>query len=265
MSFSAVTYNIRHAVLDDEVNAWERRRPGVRRLLREIDPGVLGLQECAGDQHTDVAADLPAYEWVGVADDPGSGEHNPIGTTDRFRVLSTDSVWLSPTPTEPGSCGWDGAYPRVLTTLTVSDTLTDRTLTVFNTHFDHRGSEARRESARLVRNRIDALPAERPALVMGDFNCRPGSDAYDLLTDDSFDRPLGDARALAGTVTGPGTTVTRFTDLDPDRRLDHVFVTPGLDVLTYTVRTDTDESGRYPSDHLPTAVTLEYGGPGESM
>lgn len=258
--FSVLTYNIRHAVLDDDENAWEHRRAGVRALLRDLDPDILALQESTGEQHDAVAADLSGYDWVGVTAEPGSGEHNPIGTTDRFRIEDATTEWLSETPAEAGSVGWDAAFARALTRLTVTDSATDRQLTVFNAHFDHRGRTARRESARLIRQRLDDLPPDRSAVVVGDFNCSPDSPPYDILVGDGFARSLRDARTAAATVAGPETTMTTFTELDPSRRLDHVFVTADLAVERYTTHDRTDEAGRYPSDHLPVGVTLAVDG-----
>ena len=253
--FTVLTYNVRHATLDDGRDAWPRRRPGVRALLREVAPAVLGLQESTGEQHADIAADVPHYDWVGVAAQPGSGEHNPIGAGTRFDVQESETAWLSETPTVAGSVGWDAAYARVLTRVTLESEAGQR-LTVFNTHFDHRGPEARAESARLVRRRVDAVPPDQPAVVLGDLNCRPESTPYAVLTGEGFDRLLRDARRAADTVAGPETTVTTFTDLDPGRRLDHVFVTDDLDVRRYATLDRTDDAGRYPSDHLPVAVSL---------
>lgn len=255
--FTVLTYNVRHATLDDGRDAWPRRRPGVRTLLCGVEPAVIALQESTGDQHADIAADLPAYDWVGVAEQPGSGEHNPIGAAASFEIRDSETTWLSETPTVAGSVGWDAAYARALTRVTL-EAETGQSLTVFNTHFDHRGREARAESARLVRRRVDALPPDRPVVVLGDLNCRPGSTPYAVLTGEAFDRSLRDARRAADTVEGPETTVTTFTALDPGRRLDHVFVTEDLDVQRYAALDRTDDAGRYPSDHLPVAVTLDF-------
>ncbi|MFB6297577.1 MAG: endonuclease/exonuclease/phosphatase family protein [Salinirussus sp.] len=259
---SVQSYNLRHAVLDSGVDAWPNRREAVRSVLRSTAPDLLGVQECTGDQHDDVAADLPAYDWIGVADQPGSGEHNPIGYTDRFRLRSTESEWLSETPATPGSVGWDGSFARVLTRATLVDTATGTTLTTFNAHFDHEGPEARRESARTIRQRIDELPAGRPAIVTGDFNCGPGSDPYGVLTGDAFDRRLSDARDRADDTTGPDSTLTDFERVEPDRRIDHVFVTGDVDVHSHRVVTDRGDRDRdrFPSDHLPVLVVLEVGG-----
>lgn len=252
---TAMTYNVRHAVLDDGDHAWDNRREGVADRVRAAAPDIIGVQECAGEQHAELAADLPAYEWVGVTDDPGSGEHTPIGYDGAWECRRAETTWLS----ESGavaSVGWDAAYPRVLTKATLQRRATGTMLTVFNTHFDHIGERARVESAGLLRREIDSLPMERPAIAVGDFNAEPGAEAYETLVSDAFDRPLIDARTAAEETARPATTVTDFTAAGT-RVLDHVFVTDEWRVRQYTVD-DTTANGTYPSDHLPVVVTVEY-------
>ncbi len=248
------TYNVRHAVIDDGVNAWERRRDGVIELIKAADPDVLGLQECEPRQHADLAAELPGYEWVGVADDPESGMNNPIAVGRRLAVRSVETVWLSESG-DPGSVGWDAGYARVLTSARLRDRPTERDLVVSNTHFDHVGRRARLESAALLRERIDTLPDGRAVVAMGDFNTEPGGDAYERLLSGEPRRSLVDARNAASTTAGPETTLSDFTTLRAGRQVDHVLVTPDLSVERYLVD-ETAVDGRYPSDHLPVVVGL---------
>lgn len=251
---TVVTYNVRHAGLDDGPDGWPERRAAALERIRALDPDLLALQECAGAQHADVAAGLPHLDWVGVAEEPGSGEHNPVGVGPRLALREGGTSWLSASG-EPGSVGWDGDYPRVLTTAHLSDRTADRPVTVFNAHLSHVGPRARRESAALIRERIDDLNG-RPALVVGDLNTEPGDPAYERFLEGGT--PV-DARTVAETASGPATTLTEYTALRPNRRVDHVLVTPGLAVRRYAVD-DTTVDGRYPSDHLPVVVEATYSG-----
>jgi endonuclease/exonuclease/phosphatase family metal-dependent hydrolase len=255
MGFVVLSYNVRHQVLDDGPNRWRRRRDAVVDRLRAVSPDIIGLQESAGAQQRDIERALD-YRWYGVTEDLESGEHNPIGIGPRFVAHDAHTTWLSPTP-DVQSVGWDGAYPRVLTQGLLEDTGTGRSLAVYNTHFDHKGPEARTRSARRIRERVDSLPADTDAVVLGDFNCCPGSKPYGILSAADGRRRLRDARTVAATVDGPTTTVTDFEALDPDRRLDHVFVTPGLSVESYRIDGHTAD-GRYPSDHLPVVAEVRF-------
>lgn len=251
---TALTYNVQHAILD-EGPEWEQRRSGVAERIRTADPDVLGLQECAGEQHGDVAADLPGYEWVGVATEPGSGEHDPIGYREEWSLIETETRWLSKSG-EPGSVGWDAGYPRVVTTATLRDETGD-VVTVCNTHFDHLGPQARKESATLLQRLVDEFPSDRPIIALGDFNTEPGQPAYDQLVNGDGSRQLHDARAVAAATSGPGTTLTDFDSLRPNRAVDHVFVISNLSVEQYAVDT-AKANGQFPSDHLPVVATCRY-------
>jgi endonuclease/exonuclease/phosphatase family metal-dependent hydrolase len=252
MEFVAVSYNVRHRVLDDDRDAWERRCDGVFDVLRSHTPEIVGLQESTGSQQRAIEAALGSYRWYGVAEEPGSGEHNPVGVGGRFVSQDQHTEWLSETPAEQSA-----AYPRVLTRVLLEDTRTERSLAVYNAHFDHKGKTAREQSARRIRDRVGSLPADTEALVLGDFNCRPDTRPYDILSADGNGRTLRDARDVATTVEGPVSTVSDFETLDPGRRLDYAFVTAGLVVDSYRAD-DRVVDGRYPSDHLPVAVTLRF-------
>ncbi|MEF8782371.1 MAG: endonuclease/exonuclease/phosphatase family protein [Haloarculaceae archaeon] len=65
---------------------------------------------------------------------------------------------------------------------------------------------------RLISSVDDALPADRPAIAVGDFNAEPGSETYERLLNGEFRRPLVDAR-----------------------RVDHVFLTQACDVREYAI------------------------------
>lgn len=253
-----MTYNVRHEI-DGNRDAWNPRRDALTALVRAQDADIVALQEAAESQLSDFRSRLPEYDWWGCGE-PKFGENNPLGCNGSVRVIETETTWLSETPNTAGSTGWDGAFPRVLVEATVElstpDTDGSLRISVFNTHFDHRGTQARRESARLIRRRLDALPERRQAVVMGDFNAPADSSVDRIMTDDGYDRTLSDAWRTADTVRGPETTFTDFESLRPNRRLDRIFITEGLTARVVNARTDRAD-GEFPSDHLPVCATLE--------
>ena len=54
------------------------------------------------------------------------------------------------TPSVPGSKSWDAAITRMVTWAQFKDLKTGKVFFAFNTHFDHIGKEARRQSAHLL-------------------------------------------------------------------------------------------------------------------
>ncbi|MFW5918108.1 MAG: endonuclease/exonuclease/phosphatase family protein [Haloferacaceae archaeon] len=259
----AMTYNVRYDTPEDGEHAWANRRAAVASTIRFHAPDVLGLQEPLAHQLADLAERLPDFEWLGCGriDGESEGEHTPIGyRTDRIECVASDTFWLSETPEEPGSVGWDARHPRIVTWARLRDRRTDTRFLLANTHLSHDGPRARRESARLLLDRLTDLRDDEPVVLTGDFNCVAGEEPYAILTDD--DSPLalaGEADRSSEPPHGPATSRTDFESLRPDRKIDHVFTTPDVGVGTHGVCTDVYDDGRFPSDHLPVLAALDLG------
>ncbi|PSQ03591.1 endonuclease [Halobacteriales archaeon QS_4_69_31] len=254
------TYNVRRDVADDGEYDWAGRRDAVASTLRFHRPDLVGLQEPLAHQYDDLRAALEGYEWVGRSRGAGEREEEfcPLGyRADRFDRLDAGTFWLSSTPDEPGSVGWDASWPRIVTWARLRDRRTGRAVAYLNTHLDHEGPRARREGAGLLVDRLAGVRAGDPAVVAGDFNCTTDGAPYAILAG-AGDResPLTDAReATPHRPHGPTTTRTDYESLVPGRRIDHVFVAD-CDVEGYGVATDMGGDGWYPSDHLPVVVDL---------
>jgi len=258
---SVMTYNVRYDNPDDGEHGWDNRRKAVVNTIRFRRPDLLGLQEPLTHQLEYLRESLSAFEFVGRArmDGGEEGEFSPIGyRTSRFELVETDTFWLSPTPDEPGSVGWDARYPRIVTWARLRDRQTDTVFLHANTHFSHDGPEARRESAHVVRQRLDAISDGEPVVLTGDFNCVTGDSPYETLTDSTAgDRELVNARDQSRHGHyGPNTSVTDFEHLVPKRKIDHVFVSPVVEVFQHGVCTDLRTDEAYPSDHFPVLADL---------
>jgi len=277
-----LSYNVRYANRGDHHDVWHDRRDAVGRLVRFHRPDVAGFQEPLPEQREDLRERLPAYEFVGRGrGTDGEGEGCPIAVrADRWEVADGGTFWLSETP-DRQSVGWDAAHPRIATWARVRAVDGPADFLLVNTHFDHVSATARRESARLIRERLPALadggpgaglnadePAGSPPIALvGDLNCTSGSDPHRILLGDDpesdSDGPpaddrlaLRDAAAVADLRHGPETSLTDFARLIDGRRIDHALVSPAFDVAAFATLTDRDDRGRYPSDHLPILTRL---------
>ncbi len=256
-----MTWNIRYNNPDDGVHAWEKRRDELLSYVRSQKPDILCIQEGLNDQVAFLKEGLRGFEMRGAGRDDGKteGEYSAIYfSTARFTLLDNGTYWLSPTPDVPGK-GWDAALPRIVTWVRLADSSAARTFFVFNTHFDHQGVEARGKSAQLLRKKIGEIARRSPVIVAGDFNAVETDPPYLILTSPDMPGPrLEDAQLSSlSPHEGPKATFTGFElkDPDPGERIDYVFVSKSLQVLSHTT-CDARRKEGFLSDHLPVIADI---------
>lgn len=152
---NVATFNLRMDTPKDGVNAWSNRKEMVKGLIRFHDFDIFGTQE--GFKHQlDNILELGNYAYIGVGRDDGkeAGEHSAIFyKTDRFKVLDKGNFWFSETPDIPGK-GWDAiCCNRICSWGKFRDKVSGKTFFFFNSHYDHQGKVARRESSHLLLKR----------------------------------------------------------------------------------------------------------------
>jgi len=260
-SLRMMTYNIRFDNPADGVHAWPNRKELVASVIRFHKADIIGVQEALEYQIQDLMELLPGYDWVGVGrNEDGGGEFSAIlYRSSVVAVKAAQTFWLSESPDEPGSKSWDSSLPRIATWAHFVTSSDGRELFVLNTHFDHRGEQARLESARLLKEQVSKLANGLPVIVMGDLNATSEQPPLVLLSD----TPLSDGRSLRDGFFhsivphhGPASTWTGFTKIAADRRIDYIFASEDLPIHYHAILTDKLED-RYPSDHLPVLVEVE--------
>ena len=270
-SIRVMTFNIRLNSPRDGLNQWVNRREFAASMIRFHRADIAGLQEALKGQVDDLGALLPEYGWFGVGRDDGreAGEYMAVFyRKDRFQVMEQSTFWLSETP-EHVTRGWDAACFRVVTWGRLKDLRTKKILYLFNTHFDHLGEIARRESARLLLNRVDRTAGSYPVVVTGDFNSPPESEPYQIITKGL---PGKDAARLVDTKHrakyahhGPRVTFTGFESsyLPDDPPIDYVFIKNGVQVILHGTLSDA-VGGKFPSDHMPVLAEVVVGSSAEA-
>ena len=251
-----ITYNIRMNTSGDGEHAWPYRKDDVAALFRFHRADIFCVQEALPEQMDDLDAAFPDFTYEGIGRDDGKrlGEFSPVFYNHkRFSKLEGGTFWLSETPGEC-SFGWDAACRRVCSWVKLKDTKTGEIFHVFNTHFDHRGDEARRESAQLILNKIEEISDGSGAVVLcGDFNLQPDSAPISLIQSKLHDAFQVSEQPPYGSVA----TYHGFTYDDPPRdRIDYVFVSHDLRILRYGGLTDSRDRSFF-SDHLPVLVTIQ--------
>jgi len=253
---NVLSFNIRYNTKNDKENAWPNRVEMVTGLLHFHDADIFGLQEALHEQILDIQKEMPKHEWFGLGRDDGKkrGEFSPVFyDKTKFILLEHGNFWLSENCDEPG-LGWDAACNRVVAWGKFQSKVSGKKFLFFNTHFDHKGVEARKNSAVLIRDKILEIDKDRglPVILTGDFNLTPESEPIGLIK--TF---LKDSREVSVSPPyGPVGTFTSFNWNAPmDSRIDYIFINDQVKVLKYAVLTDAKEQ-RFPSDHLPVFVKL---------
>ena len=280
------SYNIRLKVSSDSVkgNVWGKRCQVMCDQLNFMSPDIFGTQEVLHVQLLDMLDRLDGYDYIGVGRDDGNtgGEYAAIFyKTDRLRLLDYGNFWLNETPDRPG-LGWDAACIRICTWgKFASQTATDdEAFYFFNLHMDHVGVVARREAAKLIVSKVREIAQGAPVIVTGDFNVDQNDEIYSIFTQSAL---LKDSYLASRIRFAENGTFNSFdTDLYTDSRIDHIFVSPGINVDAYGILTnsywtpDNDSSElmkghdapqeidfsryvrRQPSDHYPVFVRINF-------
>ncbi len=252
---SVMTFNIRLDTPADGENRWEARIPVVAAYMDTVSPDIVGMQEVLHNQLIDLQNMMPGYSYVGTGRDDGKqgGEYSPVFfKKDRFILRDNSQFWLSKTPDIPGSKSWDAAITRIVSWAELEDRKTGETLYVFNTHFDHRGVEARLKSIELMAEEINKITGNSPVIVTGDFNIRKSSDDYNFMVNTfAENNELSNAETISKTpVVDADATFNAFRkDIDP-RVIDFIFVDNAFKVNSYRVDR-VMEGNIFISDHWP--------------
>lgn len=251
-----MTYNIRYLNETDGENSWSKRKGHLANQIKFYEPGIFGVQEAVLKQLQHIKQNLDDYEYLGEGRDGGEkGEFSAIFfDTGRFENMEEGTFWLSETPTQP-SMGWDASYPRVCTYAKFREKKSGKEFWVFNTHFDHRGVEARQKSSRMILEKMKEINKQGlPAILMGDLNLEPETEEVRFLSE-----KMNDSKAVAELVFGPEGTFNGYRFNEPvERRIDYIFLSKGdFEVLKYAVLSDSKEL-RYPSDHLPVMLVIKF-------
>jgi endonuclease/exonuclease/phosphatase family metal-dependent hydrolase len=259
-----MTYNIRYdnaSVISWDSNRWALRRDPIANLIKDYDVDIIGIQEGFSWQVNDLSQRLSNWNWYGVGREDGkqAGEFAAIFyKKNKFDVVQKGTFWLSQTPEKP-SKGWDASDYRIASWVILKDKGTNQTFFVLNTHLEYVGREARSEGMKLIYTRLKDLSKGFPTIVMGDFN----TTAVDTMTSapydpenlnatlkDSFHHSLNKPEGPDKTFNGGGNFSTKAELVS---RIDYIFVSQDIEVLTDRVLTDSRD-GNYFSDHLPVLV-----------
>ena len=252
------SFNVRYNSADDGINIWENRKDWLTHSIRFYQTDLIGTQEVTHTQLMDMQELLPNYVYVGIGREGDTqGEYSAIFyKKDRFEVIESNTFWLSETPKVIASKGWDAALPRIVTWALFKDKQSGMTFYHFNTHFDHRGKQARIESAALLTEKIKEIAGGSAVLLTGDFNSSPDSEAIDTLLKNGLKDPY--LSLDSDLVYGPEYSANGWdaADRTSENRIDYVFYKGAVQPLRLQIL-DGQRGQRFISDHFPIIAKVE--------
>lgn len=252
---NVMTFNIRLDLASDSLNAWQYRKDKAASQVLFHDVDILGVQEALNNQMLDLQAALKDYSYTGGGREDGKtkGEYSAIFyNTKRLDLLNSSTFWLSLTPTVPGSKSWDAAITRIVTWAKFKDKRTGKIFFHFNTHFDHMGKIARKESAGMLLKAVDSIAGKTTAIVTGDFNAFPTDEPIRIIVDEQNPLHLTDSKPLSiEGHYGPTGTFNGFTSKETSNDpIDYIFFNHGVKVYKHATLSQS-WGGRFSSDHFP--------------
>ena len=214
-----MSFNIRLDHVADSLNNWKYRKDAAAQMIIYYAPDVVGMQEVLKNQLDDLKNRLPQYTVLGVgrADGKEKGEYCSLFyKTDRFDLMKSGNF-------------------------------------AFNTHFDHIGKVARRESAFLLLAKIREIASDLPVVITGDFNGTVDSDPISVLTEGGMQNTY----SASDIVYGPTWSFHDFGRIPVEERqlIDFIFVNGQVVANKFRVIADKPDNG-YLSDHAPIQANL---------
>lgn len=262
LEVEVMSFNIRYDEPNDGAHSWANRKQQVLALLKFEDVDLLGTQEVLHNQLVDLKAGLPNYTVVGVGREDGlqKGEYSAIFfKTQRFNLKDSGTFWLSETPEQLGSKGWDGACERIASWALLEDKASQTPIFFINTHLDHVGATARREGVNLLLSRSKELAKGAAIVITGDFNAEPESEVIQNVLNPQNELKLISSHSSALDKKGTDWTFHNFdrTPLEEREIIDYIFVSSQATVLSYEVLPMKYES-QFASDHCPIMAKIRF-------
>jgi endonuclease/exonuclease/phosphatase family metal-dependent hydrolase len=261
-----MTFNILCSFCDDTYDPWEDRVGYISDTIARHNPDLVGLQELFTGDEVQQLLDLnPDYDALFYSDETTDYADATIWwRADRYEPIESGFYWLSPAPDTPYSVGFSPPQlPRMVAWVALRELSSGAELLFVDTHFDN-NSPSQELSAPLLLERTQARGGELPIIVVGDFNSRPDSAAYAILTGGVAPGELALTNSFdLAAMWSVDSNQDPAPPYDPDIRIDHIFVAGGQWSVPWWV-VDTwvyGASDLHASDHFAMATQLQFEGP----
>lgn len=248
MSFNVRCGNVGEVTMEDRIDI-------VCQTIIESGADSVGIQEATPEWMDAFKKNIGhLYDYVGVGRDDGKnkGEYSPVFyLKEKYEVVSSDTFWLSETPKEV-SFGWDAACRRVCSYAQLKDKTSGKEYVHINTHFDHRGEIARRNSVDMIIAHAKTF-VDIPVVFTADMNVVEGTENYNQFVNSNY---FNDTKKLAPDTMNYCTYHDTKPEEHKDDVIDYVMINDGFKANKYVVMTEGID-GRFVSDHYPIYAEIE--------
>jgi endonuclease/exonuclease/phosphatase family metal-dependent hydrolase len=234
-------------------DSWEDRIDIVTETMVKSEADSIGVQEATPEWMATLKETLTDYDYVGVGRDDGDnqGEYAAIFyLKDKYNLVDSGNFWLSETPEKP-SLGWDAACTRICTWAVLENKETKEQYLHVNSHFDHEGIVARRESVKMILSFISEYK-DLPVVFTADMNVQEGSENYTQFIQELYDTKY---------EAEDNMIYLTYHDTKPSKHqgdiIDYVMINDNFNALSYKVVTAGIDD-RYVSDHFPVYADLTF-------
>lgn len=251
------TFNIHYVAANQKKLNWDNRKDAVRQAINDLDADIIAFQEMetfAGGSFNKenkqldwVLTNFPEYSAGAYGDASVYPNTQPvIYRSDKFQQKSQGFFFFSETPDVIYSRTFNGSWPAFCSWTELTDLKTNKSLFIYNVHFEYKSMSNRSKSAALVKNRISPVVNEGHAVVLvGDINA-PG-----------FSPTAGKLKSIPLTLAKPDGATFHFNrgiHLIP--AIDHIFYSEQLQQSGKTTRLRKKYNNVWPTDHYPVTVEL---------
>ncbi|EGV60173.1 hypothetical protein PSN45_002080 [Yamadazyma tenuis] len=250
-------HNVRQDAKDrmEGEEPWTIRREGVCANIYAAShkmPTIVGLQEVKHNQLHDILYGLGNdWKYFGVGRDDGKtkGEFAPIlYRSSEWKLLNGATYWLSDDSSRP-NIGWDAKCSRIVTLVTLQHS-SGKIVNVFNTHYDHKGKQARINSSKLIMKLMHQVGDV--SVLCGDLNSESHGEAYKTFTQGG----LHESSCYCKSKRGYDHTDTGFKKGRKEKSIDFIWTTPDIDIESHEVLNH-EYKGIRCSDHRPVTAVVQ--------
>ncbi len=139
------------------------------------------------------------------------------------------------------------------------DRKTKKVFYAFNTHFDHIGKKARRESAELLLKKVNELAGNTPSIITGDFNAEPHDEPIQVLLKESNPLKFTNSKSISETGHyGPTGSFNAWKNKEvSEHPIDYIFLRGNWRVSKHANISQT-WGGRFASDHFAVLAGMSF-------